>query len=160
MKYATIYKSSLVDGIGWRTVLFVSGCSHHCKNCHNPQTWDPEFGRDFTEKTTEYILSTLEHNEINGLTISGGDPLFKANREEITKLCKTVKEKYPKKSIWLYTGYVYEDVKDLEVMKYIDIIVDGPYIDEQRDTSLPFRGSANQRIISLSTGKEVRYGLQ
>lgn len=160
MKYATIYKSSLVDGIGWRTVLFVSGCSHHCKNCHNPQTWDPEFGRDFTEKTTEYILSTLEHNEINGLTISGGDPLFEANREEITKLCKTVKEKYPKKSIWLYTGYVYEDVKDLEVMKYIDIIVDGPYIDEQRDTSLPFRGSANQRIISLSTGKEVRYGLQ
>lgn len=160
MKYATIYKSSLVDGIGWRTVLFVSGCSHHCKNCHNPQTWDPEFGRDFTEKTTEYILSTLEHNEINGLTISGGDPLFEANREEITKLCKTVKEKYPKKSIWLYTGYVYEDIKDLEVMKYIDIIVDGPYIDEQRDTSLPFRGSANQRIISLSTGKEVRYGLQ
>lgn len=155
MNYITIYKSSLSDGTGWRVVLFVSGCNHKCKGCHNPQSWDAKYGKPFTNEVKESLFEMVGQNEIAGLTISGGDPLFKSNIKEITNLCKELKEKLPNKDIWLYTGSIYENVKDLEVMNYIDVIVDGPFILEKRDTTIPFRGSTNQRVIMVKTGKEL-----
>ena len=155
MNYLTIYKSSLSDGIGWRVVLFVSGCSHKCKGCHNPQSWDANAGKPFDDTIKEYLFKAIDKEEIDGLTLSGGDPLFRGNRSEVTKLCKEFKEKFPNKNIWLYTGYLYDEIKDLEVMNYVDVVVDGPFILEERDTTIPFRGSTNQRIISTKTGKTI-----
>ena len=155
MNYLTIYKSSLSDGLGWRVVLFVSGCSHKCKGCHNPQSWDANAGKPFDDTTKEYLFKAIDKEEIDGLTLSGGDPLFRGNRSDITKLCKEFKEKFPNKNIWLYTGYLYDEIKDLEVMNYVDVVVDGPFILEERDTTIPFRGSTNQRIISTKTGKTI-----
>ena len=155
MNYLTIYKSSLSDGLGWRVVLFVSGCSHKCKGCHNPQSWDANAGKPFDDTVKEYLFKAIDKEEIDGLTLSGGDPLFRGNRSEITKLCKEFKEKFPNKNIWLYTGYLYDEIKDLEVMNYVDVVVDGPFILEERDTTIPFRGSTNQRIISTKTGKTI-----
>lgn len=154
MNYIGVYKTSLLDGIGWRTVLFVSGCSHKCEGCHNPQSWNPKAGHKFTDKTKQFIYDQIT-DKIDGLTISGGDPLYKDNVKEITKFCKEFKEKFPNKTIWLYTGSLYEEVKDLEVMKYIDVIVDGPFELAKRNTTIPFRGSTNQRIIDVKTGKEM-----
>lgn len=155
MNYLAIYKTSLLDGIGWRTVLFVSGCSHKCEGCHNPQSWNPKAGKKFTDTIKEFIFEQVSSNQLDGLTISGGDPLYEGNIKEVTKLCKEFKERFPKKNIWLYTGSLYEEVKDLEVMKYIDVLVDGPFILEQRDTTIPFRGSTNQRVINVKTGKKL-----
>lgn len=155
MNYLAIYKTSLLDGIGWRTVLFVSGCSHKCEGCHNPQSWNPKAGKKFTDTIKEFIFEQISSNQLDGLTISGGDPLYEGNIKEVTKLCKEFKERFPKKNIWLYTGSLYEEVKDLEVMKYIDVLVDGPFILEQRDTTIPFRGSTNQRVINVKTGKKL-----
>lgn len=154
MNYMTIYKTSLADGLGWRTVLFVSGCDHHCKGCHNRESWDKKAGTPFTEKTKEVLFDLCKQTD--GLTLSGGDPLFNANRDEITDLCKEFKEVFPDKTIWLYTGYKYEEVKDLEVMKYVDVVVDGQFVLAQRDTTLAFRGSHNQRIINVKTNKEMK----
>ena len=103
----------------------------------------------------EFIFEQVSSNQLDGLTISGGDPLYEGNIKEVTKLCKEFKERFPKKNIWLYTGSLYEEVKDLEVMKYIDVLVDGPFILEQRDTTIPFRGSTNQRVINVKTGKKL-----
>ena len=155
MNYITIYKASLSDGFGWRVVLFVSGCDHKCPGCHNPQSWDSNYGKRFDETAKNYIYEALDKPEINGLTLSGGDPLYKTNIKELTEFCKELKEKFPRKTIWLYTGNRYEDVKDLEIMQYVNVVVDGPYIKELRDTTLKFRGSSNQRIICTSTGREV-----
>lgn len=155
MNYLAIYKTSLLDGIGWRTVLFVSGCSHKCEGCHNPQSWNPKAGKKFTDTIKEFIFEQVSSNQLDGLTISGGDPLYEDNIKDVTKLCKEFKERFPKKNIWLYTGSLYEEVKDLEVMKYIDVLVDGPFILEQRDTTIPFRGSTNQRVINVKTGKKL-----
>ena len=150
MNYITIYKSSLSDGEGWRVVLFVSGCDHKCPGCHNPQSWDKNAGKPFTEETKEYLFNAVNNSEIDGLTLSGGDPLYSANIKEVTALCKEFKERFPNKDIWLYTGSVYDDkLAQLEVMQYIDYLVDGPFILEKRDTSQRFRGSTNQRIINI-----------
>ena len=150
MNYITIYRSSLSDGEGWRVVLFVSGCDHKCPGCHNPQSWDKNAGKPFTEETKEYLFNAVNNSEIDGLTLSGGDPLYSANIKEVTALCKEFKERFPNKDIWLYTGSVYDDkLAQLEVMQYIDYLVDGPFILEKRDTSQRFRGSTNQRIINI-----------
>ena len=150
MNYITIYRSSLSDGEGWRVVLFVSGCDHKCPGCHNPQSWDKNAGKPFTEETKEYLFNAVNNSEIDGLTLSGGDPLYSANIKEVTVLCKEFKERFPNKDIWLYTGSVYDDkLAQLEVMQYIDYLVDGPFILEKRDTSQRFRGSTNQRIINI-----------
>lgn len=152
MNYMAIYRASLADGEGWRTVLFVSGCSHHCKGCHNQCSWDPNAGNKFTDEVKEYLFSCITDN-IAGLTLSGGDPLYKGNIKEITELCKEFKERFPNKTIWLYTGNLYRDSKHLEVMKYVDVVVDGEFREEYKDTTLAFRGSINQRIIDVKTGK-------
>lgn len=153
MNYISIYKASLADGEGWRTVLFVSGCHHHCKECHNPESWNPNAGQPFTNDVKEFLFKCVDNDFISGLTVSGGDPLYKKNIDEVTKLCKEFKERFPNKTIWLYTGNLYRDSKNLEVMKYVDVVVDGEFRVEQKDTTLAFRGSQNQRIIDTKTGK-------
>lgn len=157
MNYMAIYKTSLADGIGWRTVLFVSGCNHKCKGCHNPESWNKNAGYPFTEETKQKLFEFLSKDYINGLTISGGDPLYPDNLLTVTKLCKEIKEKFPNKTIWVYTGSLYRDIKNLELMKYIDVIVDGEFKINQKDTTLAYRGSYNQRIIDVKTGKQLNY---
>ena len=154
MNYLAIYRASLADGEGWRTVLFVSGCHHHCKGCHNPESWNPNAGHPFTKEVKDYLFNCIT-DEISGLTISGGDPLYKRNVEDVTKLCKEFKERFPNKTIWLYTGNLYRDSKNLEVMKYVDVVVDGEFREDLKDTTLAFRGSVNQRIIDTKTGKTL-----
>lgn len=155
MKYLNILDCDIIDGEGVRVTLFVSGCSHRCKGCHNPESWDASGGKEFTEETIERIEKLLDRDFVDGLTLSGGDPLFPQNRLEITKFCKKIKEKFPQKTIWLYTGYEYEEVKTLEVFDYVDVVVDGPFKIDLRDVSLAFRGSPNQRIIDIKKTKEL-----
>lgn len=152
MNYMSIYRSSIADGEGWRVVLFVSGCNRHCTGCHNRESWDPKAGTPFTEKTKEYLFKCIT-DQIAGLTLSGGDPLYKENYKEVVQLCKEFKERFPNKTIWLYTGALYRDISNWEIMKYIDVIVDGPFKIKKKDTTLAFRGSLNQRIINVKTGE-------
>ena len=161
MNYLDIMDCSVVDGEGIRVVLFVSGCSHHCIGCHNPESWDPDNGKEFTDKTVRTILKLLARPYIDGLTISGGDPLFIDNCKDVLKLCKVVKDTLPNKTIWLYTGYTYEEIVDTvtdnhyhqnianTILGYVDVLVDGKFILQERDITLPFRGSKNQRIVKL-----------
>lgn len=149
MNYHNIVHDDMLNGDGIRVTLFVSGCSLHCPFCQNPQTWDKESGILFDEKAKEEIFKQLSQDYISGITLTGGHPLECYNLPTMTALCKEIKEKFPTKNIWLYTGFIYENVKDLEIMNYIDVLVDGPYIESQRDITLPYRGSLNQRIIDV-----------
>ena len=153
MNYIKISKNDIANGIGIGCVLWVSGCRCGCKNCHNQSTWDFNYGTPFTEDTMQEILLTLTKSYISRLTISGGHPLDPLNALEVLKIVKRVKMVFPNKDIWIYSGYEWENIiKDetlREIMKYTDVLVDGPYIDELRDISLPFRGSSNQRIIDV-----------
>ena len=153
MNYEKIDKCSVSNGLGVRTVLWISGCNIHCKNCHNQSTWDFNSGIPFTDDTMQEILYDLSKPYIKGLTLSGGHPLDPINAPEVLKIVKRVKMVFPNKDIWIYTGYVWEDIiKDdtlKEILKYTDVLVDGAYIDELRDISLAFRGSSNQRIIDV-----------
>lgn len=150
MNYLKIESSSLSNGLGWRVVLWVSGCSHKCPFCQNPETWDSTAGKKFTDKEKELIIKLLKPDYIKGLTLSGGDPLFETNRNDILKLVKEIKEVYPNKDIWLYTGYSFNEIKDLQLMKYIDVLIDGKFINAERDITLAFRGSVNQKIIDVN----------
>lgn len=149
MNYLDILDCDILDGDGVRVTLFVSGCSHHCKGCQNPKSWGAFNGKEFTQDTVQKILKALDRDYIDGLTLSGGDPLFMQNRLEITKLCKAVKKAFPNKTIWLYTGYKYEEIETLEVLKYVDVLVDGKFKLNLRDVTLAFKGSSNQRIIDV-----------
>ena len=149
MNYLDILDCDILDGDGVRVTLFVSGCSHHCKGCQNPKSWDAFNGKEFTQDTIQKILKALDRDYIDGLTLSGGDPLFMQNRLEITKLCKEVKKAFPNKTIWLYTGYKYEEIETLEVLNYVDVLVDGKFKLNLRDVTLAFKGSSNQRIIDV-----------
>ena len=169
MYYGNIKKSDIANGPGVRVSLFVTGCTHHCKGCFNEETWNFKYGEPFTEKTEEQILKLLEPSYVSGLTVLGGEPMEYVNQKELLPFLKKVKENYPKKTIWCYTGYVYE--KDLlgrmiqkwkitkEILELIDVLVDGPFIEEQKDITLLFRGSANQRLIdvpqSLAAGEVI-----
>ena len=161
MKYLNILDCDVIDGNGVRVTLFVSGCSHKCKGCHNPESWDSNLGKDFTEDTIEKLITLLDRDYIDGLTLSGGDPLFLSNRLTITNLCKTIKKRLPNKTIWLYTGYNFEEIIGLDIMNYVDVIVDGEFKIDLRDISLAFRGSSNQRVIdvqkTLKSGNIVLY---
>ena len=159
MNYHNITKDDMLNGDGLRVVLWVAGCSHHCKGCHNPETWDPESGILFDEDAKNEIFTELDKDYVSGITFSGGDPLFKGNIDTVKALCKEIKQKYPKKTIWLYTGYSFEEIKDLEVLKYVDVLCDGKFILAKRDTQAHWVGSTNQRVIdvqqTLKTGKIV-----
>lgn len=150
MNFHRIESTNLSNGLGWRVVLWVSGCSHHCEGCHNPETWDPESGKQFTVEHLKKIIEFLDKPYVKGLTLTGGDPLMLKNRASILEIVKAVKSNCPTKDIWLYTGYKYEEIKDLEILKYVDVIVDGKFEIENRDITLPFRGSTNQKIIKLN----------
>ena len=152
MNYHGITKTSVVNGEGLRVVLWVSGCNHQCEGCHNPETWDPKSGMIFDSEAKAELFKALKRSWIDGLTLSGGDPLHPVNVDEITALVKEIKEIFPHKTIWLYTGYTYRAVQDLEVLKFVDVIVTGPFIKELADPSYKYAGSTNQEIIRL---KEV-----
>ena len=148
MKYHKIEKCSVENGLGVRTVLYVSGCIHKCKQCHNPETWDFNSGNEFTQEVKEELFNCLSHSYIDGLTLSGGDPL--CSYDEVLSLVKEVKEKFPTKTIWLYTGYTLEELLETQreaILEHIDVLVDGRFIKELRDITLAFRGSTNQRIL-------------
>ena len=153
MNYHNIDKMSVENGTGIRCVLWLSGCEIHCKNCQNPQTWDKCSGIKFDQYAKKELLDSLSKDYIKGLTLSGGNPLEKYNILELLSLLKEIKKTYPDKDIWCYSGYTYdqlmkrEDLKD--IWQYIDVLVDGPYIDEQRDITLKWRGSKNQRVIDI-----------
>ena len=153
MNYIKVTKNDIANGIGVGCVLWVSGCDIHCKNCHNQSTWDFNSGQLFTEDTMQEILLTLTKPYISRLTLSGGHPLDPHNAPKVLEIVKRVKMVFPNKDIWIYSGYVWEDIIKnetlREIMKYTDVLVDGAYIDELRDISLAFRGSSNQRIIDV-----------
>lgn len=149
MNYIRVDKFNLLNGDGCRVVLWVSGCNHCCKGCHNPETWNPTAGILFNEQTRMEIFEALNKDYISGITYSGGDPLYPDNIETITTLAKEIREKFPSKDQWLYTGYKYEDIQDKEILNYINVLVDGPFIEELKDPKLHWRGSSNQRIIKL-----------
>lgn len=177
MNYSGISECDVLNGTGFRVVLFVSGCSHRCYNCQNPKTWDKNFGHPFTEKTKQYIFNCLNKDYIDGITITGGDPLYEYNLDEVLKLVQEIRIFFSEKTIWLYTGYSYSKIfrgqlsclsqeglnnfKRREIIKQCDVLVDGEYIDEQRDITLKWRGSKNQRCIdikqSLTQNKVVLY---
>ena len=156
MNYYKILTHDICNGDGWRVTLYVSGCKRNCPGCFNTCTHDPNVGTLFTEKTKQLIWSELEKSEINGLTLLGGEPLsiLSDNRKTIIEFCKETKERFPNKTIWLYTGYTYNEVVNDPTMKdiinYVDIIVDGPFIESLKDTTLEFRGSSNQNIIHIT----------
>ena len=152
MNYHKIEKTSVANGTGIRVVLWCSGCRIGCKNCHNPETWDVNSGKLFDDAAKKELFDALSKPYIQGVTFSGGHPLEKENQEEIYDLCKEIKDKYPTKDIWLYTGYKYEFIlgkKILDIIALCDVVVDGPYIEDQRDITLKFRGSKNQRLIDV-----------
>lgn len=153
MRYHNITKDDMLNGDGLRTVLWLAGCGHGCEGCHNPVTWDPNGGLVFDEKAQEELFALLARPYIDGVTYSGGDPLYPATRKELTKLAGMIRTRFPKKTQWLYTGYLWEEVSKLPVMEYIDVVVDGSYVQEARDEQLRWRGSANQRVIDVPASR-------
>ena len=149
MRYHNITKDDMLNGDGLRTVLWLSGCSHCCYKCQNSVTWDPNGGLAFDDAAKAELFENLGKNYTSGITFSGGDPLYLGNRLELLELIKEIKEKFPTKTIWLYTGYLWEEIKNLELVSYLDVVVDGEFVYEQMDTSLKWKGSANQRVIDV-----------
>lgn len=162
MKYGKIKKTDIANGPGVRVSLFVSGCRNRCKGCFQPETWDFNYGQEYDGvNAANEIIKALSPEYISGLSILGGDPIERENVFEVVTLCHLVKLFYPDKSIWLYTGYKYEDIAEKypDLLEFIDVMVDGPFIEDLKDISLTFRGSSNQRIInvpeSLKSGRVV-----
>ena len=154
MRYNLIRKMDISNGPGVRVSIFMQGCQFHCKNCFNPETWDFNGGEEFTDDTIKKVLDLCDKSEVKGLSILGGEPMNPTNIEGTTKLAKAFKEKYPEKNIWTWSGYRYEDLKDKEVMKYIDVLVDGNYKDELHNPTLKWKGSENQRVIDVKKSIE------
>ena len=159
MNYGTIKKTDVANGPGVRVSLFVSGCTHHCKGCFNPETWDFDYGAPFTKETEDMLIAALAPSYIRGLSLLGGEPMEPANQAALLPFLRRVRQVYPDKTIWCYTGYDYEtqllagQVGPWEVthelLGLLDVLVDGKFILEQKDLNLPFRGSSNQRIIDV-----------
>lgn len=154
MNYASINKADVANGPGVRVSLFVSGCRHHCPGCFNQIAWDFGYGTEFTKNTMDEIMEAISHDYISGITVLGGEPFEPENLSTVKTLCQEIKERYPDKSIWVYTGLQYEDVEEASAMKYIDVLVDGPFVQSLKDLTLSFRGSKNQRIIDVRKTRE------
>jgi len=150
MNYDRFYTCDMVNGEGLRVTLFVTGCAHACPGCHNTACWDRKAGKPFTDAVRNRVLDLCATHD--GLSLSGGDPLLPANREAIADLCRCFKARYPDKDIWMWTGYLYEDVKDLPLLADVDVLIDGPYLKDMPN-GLPWRGSDNQRLIRLKAGE-------
>ena len=150
MRYNKIRKMDISNGPGVRVSIFMQGCAFHCENCFNPDTWDFNGGEEFTDETIEKVLELCSQDHIVGLSILGGEPMHPKNIEGTTKLAKAFKAKFPKKSLWAWSGFLFDrDLKDKEVMKYLDVLVDGQYVDALHDFRLAWRGSSNQRVIDV-----------
>lgn len=154
MRYHNITKDDMLNGDGLRTVLWMAGCCHGCKGCQNPVTWDIEGGLPFDGEARAELFAELEKPYISGVTLSGGDPLHPANREETGALMKEMKERFPDKTIWLYTGYDWDQVKDLPYIGFADVLVDGRFVEELKDEDAFWRGSTNQRVIDVKKSLE------
>ena len=154
MRYNLIRKMDISDGPGVRVSVFMQGCQFHCKNCFNSETWDFNSGNEFNDETISKILELCKKEYINGMSILGGEPMNPVNVEGTTKLAKKFKETFPKKDLWMWSGYKYEDLKDKEVFNYVDVLVDGQYVDELHDSTLKWRGSSNQRVIDIKKSKQ------
>ena len=157
MNYADIKRVDVANGPGVRVSLFVSGCTHHCKECFNPETWDFDFGKPFGEEQIREILSLLDKPHIKGLSLLGGEPFEPRNQEAVLELVHRVREQLPGKDIWCYSGYLFEPLAEgqvgehsRELLEQLDVLVDGPFVLEKKDLGLRFRGSSNQRIIDVS----------
>lgn len=149
MRYHNITKDDMLNGDGLRVVLWVAGCSHCCRECQNPVTWNPDGGLLFDESAKAEIFEQLAKPYISGITFSGGDPMHPANRRDVQKLCMEIKEKFPEKTIWLYTGDVWENLLTDPVLEYLDVLVDGEFVAEEKDVRLLWKGSKNQRVIDV-----------
>ena len=149
MRYHNITKDDMLNGDGLRVVLWVAGCTHCCDGCQNPLTWDPDGGLLFDEAAKQEIFEQLDKDYISGITFSGGDPLHPANRLDVRSLMAEIKQKYPNKTIWLYTGEVWENIMQYPMMQYIDVVVDGEFELSKRDVKLLWKGSQNQRVIDV-----------
>ncbi len=149
MKFHNITHDDMSNGAGLRVCLWVSGCTHACVGCHNPITHNPHDGIEFNDEAKKEIFSQLDNEYISGITLTGGDPLHPLNRGEITSLIKEIASLYPNKSIWLYTGFKYEEIKDLELIDYIDVLCDSKFEQDKKNISLKWVGSTNQRVIDI-----------
>ena len=155
MNYATIKPWDIANGPGVRVSLFVSGCTHHCKDCFNPEAWDFDYGEPFTEAVMDHILELLRPDYIRGITYLGGEPFDPHNQESLLLLSRRIRQELPEKSIWAFTGYVYGGNLPIvpgvteELLSALDVLVDGPFIAAQKNLSLRFRGSSNQRLIDM-----------
>ncbi len=166
MRYGEIKYPDIANGIGVRVSLFVSGCTHHCKGCFNEETWDFSYGAPYTQETEDKIISLLAPDYVGGLSLLGGEPFEPENQEELVKLLRRVRATYPDKSIWCYSGYTFEQLRGTlrsratctfteEMLSYIDVLVDGRFVEELKDISLKFRGSSNQRILDVKASLEA-----
>lgn len=165
MHYGMIKDKDVANGAGVRVTLFVSGCRNHCRGCFQPETWDFSYGQAFTGDTEEQLLAMLEPFYIEGLTLLGGDPFEPENQSCLLPFLKRVKEQYPKKNIWAFTGYLYEDLMEgkghpcceetQEMLSLLDVLVDGPFVEAQKNLALRFRGSENQRLIDLQETRKT-----
>lgn len=155
MKYNVIRKMDISNGPGIRVSIFMQGCEFHCKNCFNPETWDFNDGKNFEQDTIDQVLKLCDNEHIKGLSILGGEPMHPKNIEATTSLAKEFKQKFPNKNLWIWSGFSYDkDLKDKEVMKYVDVLVDGRYVDNLHDPTLKWRGSSNQRVIDVQKSRK------
>ncbi|MGM9614128.1 MAG: anaerobic ribonucleoside-triphosphate reductase activating protein [Oscillospiraceae bacterium] len=164
MYYGNIKNCDIANGIGVRVTLFVSGCRNHCPGCFQPETWDFSYGEPFTDETESRLLEMLEPAYINGLTLLGGDPFEPENQQVLLPFLRRVKRAFPRKTVWAFTGYLYEDLlrdgsaphcaETEEMLGLIDVLVDGPFVESRKDIGLRFRGSSNQRLIDLNATRE------
>ena len=147
MNYGTIKKVDVANGPGVRVSLFVSGCRNHCKGCFNPETWDFSYGQPFTKETEDEIIEALRPSWIQGLSILGGEPMEPENEAALISFLERVRVELPGKDIWLYSGYRFEDLQGREILDFVDVLVDGPFDEKEKDAGLAFQGSRNQRIL-------------
>ena len=164
MNYGAIKKCDIANGVGVRTVLFVSGCTHHCKGCFHPETWNFDYGEKYTKETEDEIIESLRPDYVDGITLLGGEPFEPENQRELVKLLRRIKKELPQKTVWSFSGYTYEELTGdsravcevtNEMLSMLDVLVDGEFVEAKRNISLRFRGSENQRLIDMNkTRKE------
>ncbi len=164
MNYGAIKKCDIANGVGVRTVLFVSGCTHHCKGCFQPETWNFDYGEKYTKEIEDEIIESLKPDYVDGITLLGGEPFEPENQRELVKLLRRIKKELPQKTVWSFSGYTYEELTGdsravcevtNEMLSMLDVLVDGEFVEAKRNISLRFRGSENQRLIDMNkTRKE------
>lgn len=163
MNYTKLLKADIANGPGFRLTLWVTGCMRKCPGCFNEEAQDPDFGKKFDDDAKKRIFKELAEPTCDGLSLMGGEPLSKCsdNRKEVIKLCKECREKFPNKSQWMWTGYTFEEIASdpsmRDILNYVDVIVDGPFVESKKDLSCPFRGSSNQRVIDVKKTMERKH---